>query len=92
MQNVNKVLNLCLNLNKISYFKKGPFRIKLIGFKIRLAGRFDNSRNQMAKITKYNSGSLSLSTLKNKVEYSKNEIFTKFGTCGFQIWLFYKIY
>nr|YP_009131060.1 ribosomal protein S3 [Asparagopsis taxiformis]AHX02396.1 ribosomal protein S3 [Asparagopsis taxiformis] len=90
MNSMYKILNSCLNLVKVSYSKNGPIRIKLIGFKIRLAGRFDNSRNQMAKVSKLSLGQLSLTSLNYYMEYSKKDIFTKFGTCGLQIWLFYE--
>lgn len=92
INNVEKILNSSLNLVKISYFKNGPTKMKLIGFKIRLAGRFENTRNQMAKVTKSSLGLQSLTSLQYYTEYSNKEIFTKFGTCGLQIWLFYKIY
>ena len=69
--NINKIFKNCLNLEKISYLKDGPTKLKLVGFKIRLAGRFENSRNQMAKVTKCSSGLLSLTSLQYYTEYVK---------------------
>nr|YP_010164458.1 ribosomal protein S3 [Polyopes lancifolius]QRM91053.1 ribosomal protein S3 [Polyopes lancifolius] len=96
---LNKIfLNLCrlfenqLNSKKILYSTHGPIIGNLRGFKIRLSGRFDNSRNQMAKSIKYKVGSLSLMKLQSHVEFKNSEISTKLGTCGLQLWLFYEIY
>lgn len=81
-----------LNTKKIVNSTKGPVKVQLQGFKISLAGRFDNSKNQMAKSIYHNFGSLPLTSVKNYVEFLTSEIHTKLGTCGLQIWLFYKIY
>ena len=66
------------------YFKFGLIKTELIGFKIRLVGRFDGS-NQMAKCFDQTVGTLSLTNLSIFVEYSNTEIHTKLGTCGVQI-------
>nr|AHX02447.1 ribosomal protein S3 [Plocamium cartilagineum] len=80
-----------LNTYKIMYSKKGPIKMILKGFKIKLVGRFHNTRNPMAKSIEYNMGSLSLISLKNQVEFSKTEVMTKLGVCGLHIWLFYEV-
>nr|YP_009317578.1 ribosomal protein S3 [Pterocladiella media]AOX49030.1 ribosomal protein S3 [Pterocladiella media] len=80
-----------LNSKKISYLNKTITQLNLIGFKIKISGRFDNSRNQMAKSYEQSYGSLSLIRLENYVEFHNKTIFTKLGTCSFQIWLFYRI-
>nr|YP_009317624.1 ribosomal protein S3 [Pterocladiella musciformis]AOX49076.1 ribosomal protein S3 [Pterocladiella musciformis] len=89
--NIFVFLRKCLNLKKISYCNKTIVQLNLIGFKIKISGRFDNSRNQMAKSYEQSHGSLSLMRLENYVEFYNKTIFTKLGTCSFQIWLFYKI-
>lgn len=91
IQNICKMLTTHLNTIKISYSTKGVVRLSLKGFKIQLAGRFDNSRNQMAKLMKQSIGSLPLTRLESYVEYSHKEFYTKHGVCGLQIWLFYEI-
>nr|YP_010204201.1 ribosomal protein S3 [Ahnfeltia fastigiata]UAT97936.1 ribosomal protein S3 [Ahnfeltia fastigiata] len=91
IQNICKMLTTHLNTIKISYSTKGVVRLSLKGFKIQLAGRFDNSRNQMAKLMKQSIGSLPLTCLESYVEYSHKEFHTKHGVCGLQIWLFYEI-
>nr|YP_010395077.1 ribosomal protein S3 [Polyopes affinis]UQJ72518.1 ribosomal protein S3 [Polyopes affinis] len=77
-----------LNSSKLMQFKFGFIETKLVGFKIRLVGRFDNS-NQMAKSFDQTVGTLSLTNLTSFVEYSNMEIHTKLGTCGVQVWLFF---
>nr|YP_010395119.1 ribosomal protein S3 [Grateloupia elliptica]UQJ72560.1 ribosomal protein S3 [Grateloupia elliptica]UYI31675.1 ribosomal protein S3 [Grateloupia elliptica] len=99
-QNVplNKIFwNLCqslktqINSRKILHSTGGPIIGELQGFRICLSGRFDNSRNQMAKTIKYKVGSLPLTNLQSYVEFTNSEVHTKLGTCGIQLWLFYKI-
>ena len=96
----NKVLrDICyffeqmLDSEKVVNSVKGPARSKLKGFRISLAGRFDrSSKNQMARLTSQKIGSLPLSYSKSHVEYLNTDFFTKLGTCGIRIWLFYEIY
>lgn len=82
--NLCRLLKVYLNSSRISYFKFGLFKTKLIGFKIRLVGRFDGS-DQMAKCFEQTVGILSLTNLSSFVEYSNEEIYTKLGTCGVQV-------
>nr|YP_009317601.1 ribosomal protein S3 [Pterocladia mexicana]AOX49053.1 ribosomal protein S3 [Pterocladia mexicana] len=89
--NVFIFLKTCLNMEKIIYSNNTILILNLIGFKIKISGRFDNSRNQMAKSYEQSFGSLSLVRLENYVEFYNKSIFTKLGVCGFQVWLFYKI-
>nr|YP_010199886.1 ribosomal protein S3 [Gracilariopsis tenuifrons]UAD89946.1 ribosomal protein S3 [Gracilariopsis tenuifrons] len=97
-KNPNKVLwQLCqflethLNCTKIVYSSRGIRLVNLKGFKIRLVGRFDNTKNQMSKSIQQGYGSLSLMSLKSRVEFASKELYTKLGSCGLQIWLFYEI-
>lgn len=89
--------NLCIfleshkNSNKVCYFKSGVLTTKLKGYKIRLSGRLEGSKTQMAKSIEQIEGSLPLASINNYVEYKKEEIYTKSGICGIQIWLFYEI-
>nr|YP_008963769.1 ribosomal protein S3 [Grateloupia angusta]AGO19282.1 ribosomal protein S3 [Grateloupia angusta] len=84
-------LKMQINSKKILHSTCGPIVGELQGFRICLSGRFDNSRNQMAKTINYKLGSLPLINLQSYVEFTNSEIHTKLGTCGVQLWLFYKI-
>nr|YP_010881003.1 ribosomal protein S3 [Grateloupia cornea]WIA66122.1 ribosomal protein S3 [Grateloupia cornea] len=89
--NLYRSLKMQINSKKILRSTYGPIVGELQGFRICLSGRFDNSRNQMAKTVKYKVGSLPLMNLQSYVEFTNSEIHTKLGTCGVQLWLFYKI-
>nr|YP_009500463.1 ribosomal protein S3 [Gracilariopsis heteroclada]AXE43625.1 ribosomal protein S3 [Gracilariopsis heteroclada] len=97
-KNPNKVLwQLCqflkthLNSTKVIYSTKGIHLVYLKGFQVRLVGRFDNTKNQMSKNIQQGFGALSLMSLKSRVEFVHKELYTKLGSCGLQIWLFYEI-
>lgn len=90
LDNIYKILVMHLNSKKIVFAKTGLLNLYLKGFKFILAGCFSSSRTQMSKTIKYNFGSLCLTELNNYVEYSFKEIHTKYGTCGFQIWLIFE--
>nr|YP_010199611.1 ribosomal protein S3 [Gracilaria cervicornis]UAD89469.1 ribosomal protein S3 [Gracilaria cervicornis] len=97
-KNPNKILwqlsiflNKHLYHNKIVYSTKGIRLVYLKGFKIKLVGRFDNTKSQMAKSIHQSSGSLSLVSLQNQVEFVQKNLYTKLGSCGLQIWLFYEV-
>nr|YP_009504390.1 ribosomal protein S3 [Gracilaria chouae]AWX65722.1 ribosomal protein S3 [Gracilaria chouae] len=97
-KNPNKILwQICVFLNKHRYHSKIVYSTKgirlayLKGFKVRLVGRFDNTKSQMAKSIQQSSGSLSLVSFKNRVEFVQKNLYTKLGSCGLQIWLFYEI-
>ena len=89
--NLVTFLNKCVNLKKVVYLNNTIAELNLSGFKIETSGRFDNTRNQMAKSYKQDSGSLPLVCLESYVEFCDKIVFTKLGACSFQIWLFYKI-
>ena len=89
--NLCKLLEKLLNKKKVFLFKKGIFAVTLKGFKVRLTGRIEGSKSQMAKSIEQIVGSLSLTNIKSYVEYKNKTIYTKSGTCGVQVWLFYKI-
>nr|WCH57847.1 ribosomal protein S3 [Caulacanthus ustulatus] len=88
---LRKFLVVCLNSKKIAFFKYGIVNLKLSGFKLRISGRFEDSKSQMAKSVEETSGHLPLTSVKNYVIYSNNHIYTKSGVCGLKIWLFYTI-
>nr|YP_009511841.1 ribosomal protein S3 [Gracilaria gracilis]AXI97718.1 ribosomal protein S3 [Gracilaria gracilis] len=97
-KNPNKILwQICILLkkhlgsNKVVYSTRGIHSVYLKGFKVRLVGRFDNTKNQMSKSIQQGSGSLSLISLRNQVEFVQKNLYTKLGSCGLQIWLFYEI-
>lgn len=79
------------NYKKISFLRIGFKKIQVKGFKIQVKGRFENTKNQMAKTINYKFGSLSLVNLENNVYYRKNCLNTKLGSCTVHVWLFYKI-
>lgn len=85
------VLNTHLNSKKIVYNNKGPISLKLKGFKIKISGRFDSTRNQMTKTLSNNKGCLPLSKLNSYVEYHNAKIYTTSGSNNLQVWLFYAI-
>ena len=89
VQSIYKVINNQRSRIKIVSTTKGLQLVKLIGFKMEFSGCFDSSKTQMAKTLKFNFGSLSLTKLNNYVDYSKTTFFTKFGSCGIKLWLFY---
>nr|YP_009488804.1 ribosomal protein S3 [Grateloupia filicina]AWD77498.1 ribosomal protein S3 [Grateloupia filicina] len=89
--NLCRILKTQIHSKKILHSTYGPIVGELQGFRICLSGRFDNSRNQMAKTIKYKAGSLPLMNLQSHVEFTNSEVHTKLGTCGVQLWLFYKI-
>nr|YP_011017774.1 ribosomal protein S3 [Pseudoceramium inkyui]WQF69620.1 ribosomal protein S3 [Pseudoceramium inkyui] len=86
---LSKLLNLQLGKTKIVYLKFGVKKIKLQGFKFCLSGRFENSKNQMAKKIEYFQGSLSLISIKSETEFFTLNIYSKLGVCNFKVWLFY---
>ena len=89
--NLCKLLEKQEKQEKIHFFKFGIFKVKLKGFKIKLSGRLEGSKNQMAKSMEQSVGSLPLTSIKSYIEYKNKEIYTKSGICGIQIWLFYEI-
>ena len=90
LDNVYRILILHLNKKKVIFTKAGLLNLYLKGFKFVLAGCFNNSRVHMSKTAKYNFGSLCLTELNNYVEYSFKEVHTKYGICGFQVWLIFR--
>lgn len=80
-----------LNCLSIIYTKNGPIKIRLKGFKFTINGCFENTKLQIAEVLELKSGSLTLNSLKNKVDFSTKIIYTKLGTLNFKIWLFFKI-
>nr|YP_009511942.1 ribosomal protein S3 [Melanthalia intermedia]AXI97869.1 ribosomal protein S3 [Melanthalia intermedia] len=80
-----------LNSKKIIYSDQGIRLAYLRGFKIRLVGRFNDSRSQMAKTIQQGLEFQSLMCLRNYIEFFQDEIHMKSGSCGLQIWLFYEL-
>lgn len=73
-------------IKTVNGFKK----VQLKGFKLKFSGCFETSRTQMTKSIKYNFGSLPLTRLNGYTEYSNSTLYTKLGSCGLKIWLFYE--
>lgn len=76
---------------RIKYTISGIKIIELKGFKIEITGCFESSRSQMAKTIKCNFGTIPLTKLNGYIDYTYKTFFTKFGTCGLKIWLFYEL-
>lgn len=84
------ILNKTINTYKIVYTKQGPIKLVMLGYKITLSGRVENTKNQMAKSISYNCGKISLITLNNQLDYLSTTVYTKLGTYSLSIWLYYK--
>ena len=91
LRNTSKLILNQLGTKKSVYTSRGPLLLRLSGFKFKLSGRFDNSRNQMTKTIKYGNGSLPMPSINTYSEYSHTHIYTKSGVCGLGIWLIYTI-
>lgn len=89
LQTVFKILKDQSFKTKVVYTASGIKKLKLKGFKIEISGCFESSRSQMAKKIKCNFGSVPLTKLNGFIDYSNIILWTKFGSCGFKIWLFY---
>lgn len=88
---LEKFLKSNLNLVKVVFLSNGATTVVLKGFKLKISGRFENTRNRMAKSYEQSYGLLPLIQLKSYVEFYSQPIFTKLGTCTFQVHLFYEI-
>nr|WCH57703.1 ribosomal protein S3 [Hypnea musciformis] len=88
--NLSKFLEAHLNSSKLIYTAQGIKIIKLKGFKIKLSGRIDDSKTQMAKSLNFSIGNSCLTSLQNYIVYSGNSLYSKSGICGIKIWLFYE--
>ncbi len=89
LKNINTIICNQLGEKKLMYTIAGPTMLQLSGFKFKLSGRFDTSRNQMSKTIKHKNGVLFLSNLDVYTEYSHVHVYTKSGICGLGIWLTY---
>nr|WCH57679.1 ribosomal protein S3 [Hypnea cryptica] len=88
--NLSKFLEVHLNSLKLTYTTQGIKILKLKGFKIKISGRIDDSKMQMAKSLNLSIGNSCLTSLRNYIIYSNNALYTKSGVCGIKIWLFYE--
>ena len=89
LQLVYKTLKSRSNSVQIKYTINGLKIAELKGFKIEISGCFESSRSQMAKTIKCNFGTIPLTKLNGYIDYSSSTFFTKFGSCGLKVWLFY---
>ena len=90
IQLVYDSLKLQSGTTKVEYTINGIRVVKLKGFKLEVSGCFDSARSLMAKKLKCNFGRVPLTQLKGYIDYSAHTFFTKSGSCGFKIWLFYE--
>lgn len=79
-----------LNSKKVVFLKNGPVDLIFKGYKIKLSGRIDNQKNQMAKSIIFKEGSLTLTNLNSYIDFKNINLNTKLGVCNIKIWLFYK--
>nr|WCH57895.1 ribosomal protein S3 [Hypnea nidulans] len=89
--NLFKFMESHLNSLKLVYTPRGIKVLKLKGFKIRIAGRIDDSKNQMAKSLNLSKGDSCLTSVEDYIVYSASTLYSKSGTCGLKIWLFYEL-
>ena len=92
-----KILQLIYNMlksqskiTKVIYTVQGIKLINLKGFKLEISGCFDATRSQMAKKLKCNFGRVPLTELRGYIEYTSYTFFTKSGSHGLKVWLFYE--
>ena len=90
LQLIYKVVKSQVKITQFKYTIYGIKKLKLKGFKIQISGCFEASRSQMSKVIKCNFGQIPLMKLNGYIDYSSNTFFTKFGSCGLKIWLFYE--
>ena len=90
VQSVYDFLKLQSKITKVEYTINGIRLMELKGFKLEISGCFDSPRSQIAKTLKCNYGRVPLTQLNGYVDYSRHTFFTKSGSCGFKIWLFYE--
>lgn len=91
LKNVNRFLLTKLNTRKVLHTNKGPLQLKLKGFKVKSAGRFDNSKNQMSSSLQHKTGSLPMSKLNSYVEYTQTCVQTSLGVCSLHVWLIFSL-
>ncbi len=85
------ILFLTKNYFHLSLFKsKKGFKIKrFVGFKIKLIGRFESSKNAMSKNIIYKFGKINSSNLQINTNFLTYTFFTKLGVSNLKIWIFY---
>jgi len=82
---LSRLLKNQIRVNKITDSSKGPLNLKLMGYKLTLKGRFENTKNQMAKKMNLSNGSVKLTTLDNYIDYIDVDLYTKLGICTIKI-------
>ena len=90
LQLIYSMLKNQSKITKVKYTIQGIKLINLKGFKLEISGCFDSNRSQMAKKLKCNFGRVPLTRLNGYIEYSSYTFFTKSGSHGFKVWLFYE--
>ncbi|MGH1163428.1 hypothetical protein ACQVTW_31165 [Bacillus mycoides] len=74
-----------LNTKILAFNLYGPCFLILRGYKIKLSGRLDDQKNQMAKHFTLKKGSLTLTNLNSYVDYKNINLNTKLGVCNIKI-------
>lgn len=90
LQLIYNILKKQSKITKVTYTIQGIKLINLRGFKLEISGCFDSTRSQMAKKLKCNFGRVPLTKLKGYTDYSSYTFFTKSGSHGLKVWLFYE--
>lgn len=79
------------NLNSllISTSKNGLNKKTLSGFKIQLRGRFESTKNSMAKKINLKFGKTNSTNLINHIVFYEHIFYSKLGLSSLKVWLFY---
>nr|YP_010620143.1 Ribosomal protein S3 [Herposiphonia versicolor]WAX04179.1 Ribosomal protein S3 [Herposiphonia versicolor] len=78
-----------LNQESLSLSKRGIKIKRFIGFKIKLIGRYETSKNSMAKSVLIKSGKISSVSLKTCINFMNHYFYTKLGISNLKVWIFY---
>ena len=79
-----------LNKSKISYLTIGSQELIFKGFKIQLKGRYENTKNKMAKSTNLKVGNkLSLININKNIYFLDCNLFSKLGSFSIRLLLFF---
>lgn len=86
-----RLLDLHLFSTILSTSKNGVLFKKLVGFKVQLKGRFENSKNSMSKKISFKIGKINSTDLNSCIIFYKYSFYSKLGLGNLKIWLCYKI-
>nr|YP_009325900.1 ribosomal protein S3 [Vertebrata lanosa]APC24941.1 ribosomal protein S3 [Vertebrata lanosa] len=79
------------NSSLISISKTGLKKKILLGFKIQLNGRFESTKNSMAKKINLKFGKTNSTSLINHIIFYEHVFYSKLGLSNLKVWLFYDL-